>query len=592
MANSNNEQSKGLLSSVFGVAKKLSHLANKTSQNAPQTTTPSATSGQIIEGQARQKSPLEIQKYENANQLLRAHLPQVSRQLLGRHYGRVNSFANFVLPSGTDRLADEILNSLTGVASALSSTQWVLAEAGVKKIDELRQDLARSTRVGDALAEQNKIFAVAQGALSGATGWIGSAIDVPASLTLALRLIYQTGRAYGFELDEEKDQDIVEYIFKEVDLSLVAEKQAVLMGLKALRQMIESQDLQQLKQLLGSDNNGAALQEWLSHAQLPANLQWLNGLSKVKLITKLTPIAGAVISAAYSWKLMDDTKLKAQEVFQTTRQYLQAHPEAEQGSLLENYEAALAVLQTATPVLALAEPEVSQNVEAVEQIKQQHAAEVIATHEVISEVKVQKRRDTNDSKNVPVEEEVSEGLAQLAETLVEPSEPVPPQQSALSDAQHEELAAQQAEESEVDENEAELGSSKDEASPSTAATEAKVTEAKTEAKVKAEDAKVAETKTSSKAKRSAKTPKSTSAKSVAKDKDEAVTETKAAQPEVKANTQSASETTQSVSDATQAATETTTKKAPQVSKEQVIRAVTGKTKSEPDFIVPNPIHRD
>ncbi len=56
-----------------------------------------------------------------------------------------------------------------------------------------------------------------QGALSGAVGGVGAIIDVPTSLALALRSIYHTGRAYGFELNI-KDQAIVD-LFKEIDLA-------------------------------------------------------------------------------------------------------------------------------------------------------------------------------------------------------------------------------------------------------------------------------------------------------------------------------------------------------------------------------------
>lgn len=554
MDNSDNEQSKGLLSGVFGVAKKLSHIGIQTLQERRQPTRATASSGQVIEGQARQKSPLEVQKYENANQLLRAHLPQVSRQLLGRHYGRVNSVANFLLPNGTDRLADELLNSLSGLASNLSSTQWVLDEAGVKSLDELRGDPARSARIGDALAEQNKMIAITQGAFSGATGLIGSAIDVPASLTLALRLIYQTGRAYGFELEDDKDQDIVEYIFKEIDLGLVAEKQAVLMGLKALRSMIESQDLQQLQQLLGSDNRSDVLQQWLGKVELPSQLQWLSGVSKVKSVTKLTPLAGAVISAAYSWKLMEDTKAKAQEIFQTTRQYLNTHPEAEKYAILDSYEAAIGLLQAATPVLALAQSEQAEqsaaDAEAVAEVKQQQATAAIASHEVIADVKVQKRTETKEEHAAPVEEKVTEGLAQLAESLVEESTPVPPQQPALSDAQREALTALQAEEQALDELIAahEVG-----------------TPAESRAKTDTIEEKTLTTKPEAKAKRATKTSKAAATGTISTDAD----------TQKKLNTES-----------------TAAKKTPQVSKEQVIRAVVGDAAKVEPVIVPNPVDRD
>ncbi|MEK5777800.1 EcsC family protein, partial [Acinetobacter nosocomialis] len=87
---------------------------------------------------------------------------------------------------------------------------------------------------------------------SGATGIVGAAVDVPFSLALALRTIYQTGRAHGFELNQQQEQDIVEFVFKEIDLGLVAEKQTLLMAIKTLKNMLQTHDLSQFQQLLGS----------------------------------------------------------------------------------------------------------------------------------------------------------------------------------------------------------------------------------------------------------------------------------------------------------------------------------------------------
>ena len=66
--------------------------------------------------------------------------------------------------------------------------------------------------------EQNKIIAILQGALTGATGFVGSTVDVPASLVMSLRMIYQVGRSYGFDLTKESDQDIVQFILNRLIL--------------------------------------------------------------------------------------------------------------------------------------------------------------------------------------------------------------------------------------------------------------------------------------------------------------------------------------------------------------------------------------
>ena len=38
----------------------------------------------------------EKKQYDNPQQMIREHLPQVSSQLLGRHYKKINNVASFI----------------------------------------------------------------------------------------------------------------------------------------------------------------------------------------------------------------------------------------------------------------------------------------------------------------------------------------------------------------------------------------------------------------------------------------------------------------------------------------------------------------
>lgn len=291
MTKSKNKQSSGLFAQAFGVAKKLSSELQKL-QVAPTTSGAElANSSQIVEGKARFKSPFEIEKYENPQQMLRQQFPKLSHQLLGRHYNRVNSVASFVSPDLGERVSDYLFQWLNEFSSNSSLTEKILEEAGVKDIIELTQDTGRSQRLSQALIEQNKLLAAVQGAITGATGVWGAAIDIPASIVLALRTIYQTGRSHGFDLTEDADQEIVAFIFKEIDLSLVAEKQTLLVALKALQSMLETHDLQQFQQLLGSNNDIELVKKWLVDESGQFKWSWLNRIPQASVIGKLTPVA-------------------------------------------------------------------------------------------------------------------------------------------------------------------------------------------------------------------------------------------------------------------------------------------------------------
>ena len=304
----------------------------------------------LLKGKHHSKPAFERKKYQDAQQILREHFPQVSRQLLGRHYSKVNNVANFVAPQYTDKISDYFFEKLNAFSSDIGSVDDVLDQAGVRDLETLTQDIDRSKRISQALAEQNKWIASLQGMLTGATGTIGSSVDIPLSLILSLRTIYQVGRSYGFELNKDTEQEIVQFIFKQIDLGLIAEKQAVLMAIKTVSKMLQTHDIGQLQYLLGSSNDLELLKKWLHNEQGDYTWAWMNKVPNYSFLSKFTPVASATLSAVYSWKLIEDVNCKAQVVFAQARQYLQQHKDLEL-SVVAAYERSLTLLAQATPKL-------------------------------------------------------------------------------------------------------------------------------------------------------------------------------------------------------------------------------------------------
>ncbi|KXZ72375.1 EcsC family protein [Acinetobacter venetianus] len=429
MAKSKNKQTSGLFAQAFGVAKKLSSELQKL-QVAPTTSGAElANASQVVEGKARFKSPFEVESYESPQHMLRQQLPKLSHQLLGRHYGRVNNVATFVSPDLGEKVSDYLFQWLNEFSSNSSLTEKILEEAGVKDIAELTRDTGRSQRLSQALIEQNKLLAAAQGLVTGTTGVWGAAVDIPASIVLALRTIYQTGRSHGFDLSEEDaDQEIVAFVFKEIDLGLVAEKQTLLLALKALKSMLETHDLQQFQQLMGSNNDIELIKKWLVDEEGQFKWGWLNHIPQVSVIGRLTPVAGAVLGGFYSWKLLEDVGHKSQSIFGAARFYLNEHPD-ENISPLEAYLKAEALLKKASPRLLNAE-----NVN--------NASQSNAQNEVITQVEVQvKTQSTSEESKL---DEVELGIEQLAEKHVVEHEHTE-QQSALKDAEEQEALTEKTE---------------------------------------------------------------------------------------------------------------------------------------------------
>lgn len=439
MTNSNNNQTQSLLSTAFGVAKKLSSTGlDALNHVAPGTIAKmnsAVDQARTVEGHVETKGAFEIEKFDSPQQMLRQHLPKVSHQLLGRHYNRVYSVANFVSPDFQNKIADYLFDRLNDFTAQTSSVGRVLEEAGAKSIDELKKNPDRSQRLSQAFIEQNKLIAIAQGSISGAAGVIGAAIDVPLSLLLALRTIYQTGHAHGFELKDE--QQVVAFVFKEIDLGLVAEKQTLLLALKTLKNMLQTHDVSQLQQFLGSSNDAEVLKKWFLDEQGQPKFSWLNGVSRFSAIGKLTPVAGAALSGIYSWKLIEDAGHKAQAIFGGARHYLLEHPD-EHLNALDAYHAEAKLFQSSSaPKMKVAQ--IEQNTE--------NSAAVTPTSEenpVVAKVRVRKKV----AKPAPTESEVDQGvqekLESLADQYVEPHPDTTPQQPALKDTTEEEGAEIQA----------------------------------------------------------------------------------------------------------------------------------------------------
>lgn len=345
-------QSSGLLNTAVHLVKKMA----QTGVDALGQISPAVTAldrapeqHQVLEGQSSKAYSFEKKQYEHPQVMMREHLPRVSSQLFGRHYTHLSRISHMLVPELNQKVADYFFEYLNEWVSQQTSVQTVLDEVGVKSLNELAQDSARSGRISQALSNQNKVMASVLGGLTGVTGVLGAAIDVPTSLMLALKSIYQTGRAYGFELHPE-DHGVIEYIFKQIDLGSVAEKQALLAALRAMNQLLKSHDVQQLQHLLGSANDAAPLKKWLNHAAVPqwVKPQLLLESNTVAFLAKFTPLVGMGVSAAYSCHLVDDATAQAQHVFAQARMYLQAHPEQE----LDPLAAYLAQQQMNTQLLS------------------------------------------------------------------------------------------------------------------------------------------------------------------------------------------------------------------------------------------------
>lgn len=288
----------------------------------------------VIEGHATDKT------YANMQNVMRHYVPNLSQQLLGGRFGQVTRAVGFLSPIGLDQVADYLFMQLNSYAIGLTKVQNILRESGVNNLQELATDPVHSGRIAQAFTEQSKWFTAIQGGVTAVFGTVGAVADLPLTLLFALKTVYQTGYAYGFELKDD-EETLLALIFEHIEFDQIAQKQAILLAIRSISRVFENHDFDGLQQFLGSSNDFTWFAEFIKSQQDEAHWSWLMQLPALGWLSKLTPLATVGISAFYNWKFIEHVGEKARHVFDVTRTYqLQHH--AENLTPLQAYNAAQA----------------------------------------------------------------------------------------------------------------------------------------------------------------------------------------------------------------------------------------------------------
>ena len=109
-----------------------------------------------------------------------------------------------------DRLVHAAINGSFDLAEKLAGKSDVKRQAGVRALHDLRK---KPLEECDHLALQTErlaqVYAVVEGAATGAGGILTTLIDIPLLFILALRTILRTGYCYGFPLDRRDRHFVV-----------------------------------------------------------------------------------------------------------------------------------------------------------------------------------------------------------------------------------------------------------------------------------------------------------------------------------------------------------------------------------------------
>lgn len=247
---------------------------------------------------------------------LRAHLPTVSRQLLVGRFASVSRLASQLMPQELmERVTDHVLEQTVQFAELLSGNDALYDEHGFVSLHELRQlDIERADELANLVASRNRLLAATEGAATGLAGFLGAIADLPLSTVIVLRTIYQTAECYGYDLADVDGRQKIYQVLANTDWSILVEKQTVLLSLVSVQKLLKQNGVAGLQQMVGSAGDLEVFEKLVQELAGTLNIQLPDNLTGRAL-----PLAGSLVGAFYSTRLINSVAALAQATFRQQR---------------------------------------------------------------------------------------------------------------------------------------------------------------------------------------------------------------------------------------------------------------------------------
>ncbi len=271
---------------------------------------------QLSEKQRQERLKGEPPVELDAKNVFKQHLPTLTEQLVG---SRLNALGKYIAPiipiQMVETFSEYVFERAAELANSISSSARIAKRAGVDSIFELRTgDVARCEELVIGVMEENRILALTEGGLTGATGVLGAVIDLPLALILSLRTVYQVAHCYGFDLEGEEGRALAFEALSNSDLEILADKQGVLIALAGMRTILESGDLSGVERIIGASKEvtiaSGVISEFSRNLNLRKPAQWLS---------RTVPFMTGAAGATYNARLVASVVASAQETFRLAR---------------------------------------------------------------------------------------------------------------------------------------------------------------------------------------------------------------------------------------------------------------------------------
>lgn len=236
--------------------------------------------------------------------------PSVISQAFGFAIEPLAWLVNKIVPESAIRA---VLDGANSVGEYLADEADVLRDGGVTSIEALRaKDLEVSDRIANVSHNWANGLATGIGGGGGVFGLPGMAVDIPLTITLALRSIHKIGLCYGYRCDDVIGKQFVLGILAASGANSQEERIAAIATLHSLGVVLQKVTWKQMTM-------NAAQNQFSKDALLMAVKQLARQLginiTKRKALGAI-PIIGAAIGGSVNYWYMNDVCWAARRAFQ------------------------------------------------------------------------------------------------------------------------------------------------------------------------------------------------------------------------------------------------------------------------------------
>ncbi len=190
------------------------------------------------------------------------------------------------------------------IEAAIRGAEWA-ASGSIRKAT-IQHDFSDIDACEETVAEVRRWalgYAVTGGGAAGAFGALGLALDVPATMTLALRTVRLIGLCYGFGADTDAERVHILDVLQLAAANSMKEKSDAIERLAKERTNFDGTDWQKIVQMTGQTSGSMAATRRVA-ATLGVNLS-------TRKVAQLAPVVGAAVGAGVNAAFLNDVAAAA-----------------------------------------------------------------------------------------------------------------------------------------------------------------------------------------------------------------------------------------------------------------------------------------